>query len=179
MFGTLEQDEEGRPRLRFTRELAHPLEKVWRAVTEPEHLAHWFPTTIDGERTAGSPLHFVLPGNPMAPFDGEMLAFEPPTVMELLWGEDVIRIELQGKGDGTVLTLTDTLAERGKASRDGAGWHTCLDALGAHLHGSPDSRDALARWSEVHRRYVDTFGPEASTIGPPEGIQAGAPREAV
>jgi DNA-binding transcriptional ArsR family regulator len=29
--------------LRFTRRLARPREKVWRAVTEPEHLAVWFP----------------------------------------------------------------------------------------------------------------------------------------
>jgi len=29
--------------LTFTRRLAHPREKVWRAVTEPEHLAMWYP----------------------------------------------------------------------------------------------------------------------------------------
>ena len=28
--------------LTFTRKLAHPREKVWRAVTEPEHLAVWY-----------------------------------------------------------------------------------------------------------------------------------------
>ena len=28
----------GRWQLRFTRELAHPQEKVWRAITEPEHM---------------------------------------------------------------------------------------------------------------------------------------------
>ena len=40
--GRLEQLEDGRWRLRFTRTLEHPPEKVWRAITEPEHLAHWF-----------------------------------------------------------------------------------------------------------------------------------------
>ena|SRR5438045_907159 len=30
--------------LTFTRRLAHPREKVWRAVTEPEHLAAWYPS---------------------------------------------------------------------------------------------------------------------------------------
>ena len=29
--------------LSFTRKLSHPREKVWRAVTEPEHLAVWYP----------------------------------------------------------------------------------------------------------------------------------------
>jgi uncharacterized protein YndB with AHSA1/START domain len=36
--GRLESDGAGW-RLRFTRSFAHPAEKVWRAITEPEHLA--------------------------------------------------------------------------------------------------------------------------------------------
>ena len=45
--------------LTFTRRLAHPREKVWRAVSEPEHLAAWYPQEIVGERRAGAPLRFV------------------------------------------------------------------------------------------------------------------------
>ena len=37
MNGTLEQTSSG-PRLRFERRLAHAPAKVWRAITEPEHL---------------------------------------------------------------------------------------------------------------------------------------------
>jgi uncharacterized protein YndB with AHSA1/START domain len=33
-------------RLLFVRHLAHPPEKVWRAISEPDHLAVWFPSTI-------------------------------------------------------------------------------------------------------------------------------------
>src|SRR6266508_2283449 len=29
--------------------------------------------------------------------------------------------------------------------------------------------DGVERWREVHPRYVERFGPEASTNGPPEG----------
>ena len=39
--GTL-QTIDGRPALRFERRLAHPVERVWRAVTEPAELAQWF-----------------------------------------------------------------------------------------------------------------------------------------
>jgi uncharacterized protein YndB with AHSA1/START domain len=62
MYGTLERLNDTHWQLRFTRTLSHPVEKVWRAITEPEHLAHWFPTTIDGERSAGAPLRFAFPG---------------------------------------------------------------------------------------------------------------------
>ena len=41
---------DGRYELRFVRPLAHPVDKVWRAVTSPEGLAAWFPFDIEGER---------------------------------------------------------------------------------------------------------------------------------
>ncbi len=168
MHGTLEQTDDGRSRLRFTRLLPHPPEKVWRAITEPEHLAHWFPTTIDGERIAGARLRFTFPGGEAPDFDGEMLAFEPPSLLELRWGPDVIRLELRPVKEGTVLTLLDTLAEPGRAARDGAGWHVCLDALSACLLGVDDARGAAVAWREVHATYVENFGPAAATVGPPE-----------
>jgi uncharacterized protein YndB with AHSA1/START domain len=167
MYGTVDQLDDGRWQLRFTRTLRHPQSKVWRAITEPEHLAGWFPTTIEGEREAGAPLRFTLPGGEAPPFDGEMLAFDPESVMELRWGPDVVRIELRPLSEGTELTLLDTLEERGKAARDGAGWHTCLDALEAVLGGQDGARSKLGDWAEVHEHYVESFGPEAATIGPP------------
>jgi hypothetical protein len=76
---------------------------------------------------------------------------------------------LQPTDGGTTLTLFDTLEDRGKGARDGAGWHTCLDALEAALDGQDNPRDEMSRWNEVHPHYVESFGPEAATIGPPEG----------
>ena len=170
MYGQLEQLDDGRWRLRFTRTLAHPLERVWRAITEPEHLAAWFPTTIEGKRAAGAPLRFSFPGGQAPPFDGEMLAYEPPSLMELRWGSDIVRIELRPAGEGAVLTLLDTLDQRGKAARDGAGWHTCLDGLEAYMRGEPGTREAMGAWTKVQAHYVESFGPEAAAIGPPDGF---------
>jgi uncharacterized protein YndB with AHSA1/START domain len=170
MYGTLEKLESGRWQLRFTRTLPHPMEKVWRAITEPEHLAAWFPTTIEGERAPGARLRFGFPAGQAEPFEGEMLAFDPPSLIELRWGTDIVRIELQTKDGGTVLTLLDTIDEQGKAARDAGGWHTCLDALSAHLNGEANARDALASWKEIQPHYAESFGPEAATIGPPDGI---------
>ena len=99
-----------------------------------------------------------------------MLAYEPPTLMELRWGPDIVRLELRPAGGGTKLTLLDTLDERGKAARDGAGWHACLDSLQADLDGEQNARAAMS-WRELHLRYVASFGPEAATIGPLEGFE--------
>src|SRR5271163_5329354 len=104
-LGTLSRRDD-RWTLRFTRRLAHPREKVWRAVTEPEHLAVWYPQQIVGARQAGAPLRFVSSGGDA--FGGQMLVFDPPSVLEFTWGADLLRIELEADGPGTLLTLTDT-----------------------------------------------------------------------
>ncbi len=66
MEGTLDRSGD-RWQLRFERWLPHPPEKVWRALTEPQHLAAWFPSRIDGERAAGARLTFVFESMKRAP----------------------------------------------------------------------------------------------------------------
>jgi uncharacterized protein YndB with AHSA1/START domain len=163
--GVLEQAAE-RWRLRFTRRLKHAPDKVWRALTEPEHLQAWFPQKIVGEWAVGAPLRFV---SEFGDFEGEVRVYKPPSQLEFRWGTDIIRFEVAPEGDGSRLTLLDTFDELGKAARDAAGWHACLDALAQELDGSTQSLAHGARWQAVHDRYVEQFGPQASTIGPPEG----------
>ena len=110
--------------LSFTRRFPHPVATVWRSLTEPEHLAAWFPTTVEGERAAGAPLRFSFRDMEADPFDGEMLAFDPPSLMEMRWGVDIVRFEVEPHGAETVVVLTVVLDELGKAARDGAGWHS-------------------------------------------------------
>ena len=145
----------------FVRHLPHPVAKVWRAVTEPEHLAVWFPGTVSvDEWRAGAPLRFTVETGDS--FEGEIVAVEHERLLELLWGADRLRIELEPHDDDTTtLTFADTFGQLGKAARDGAGWHVCLARLTAELD--------VPAWQDVHGRYVERFGPAAATIGPPEG----------
>lgn len=157
------------PQLRFTRHLPHPVARVWRAITEPEHLAAWFPDTIAvGAWEVGAALRFRHPDG-LYDFDGRVLAVEPGRALEFTWGTDTLRIELEADGEGTRLTLLDTLDELGKAARDGAGWHVCLDRLEHHLDGRAPAWSTTERWRTVHPNYVAALGPEAAAIGPPEG----------
>lgn len=168
-YGELLELGNGRAVVRYRRRLLHPRDAVWRALTEEEHLATWFPTTADGERAEGAALTFRFVGVDIPPMTGTIRVFEPPAALELSWGDDVLRFELEPAGGAeTVLTLVVTMAEPGKAARDGAGWHVCLDDLEADLAG----RDAepADRWREVNSVYIARFGPEASTVGPPEAL---------
>ena len=166
MHGELEQTGD-RWRLRFTRPLPHPPEKVWRAITEPEHLAAWFPDSIEGTLAVGETLTFG--SEAVGTFTGQVLTVDPPKALEFTWGTDLIRFELEPTDDGCVLTLLDTIDELGKAARDGAGWHVCLDKLDLHLAGGSPMWTDGERWSELNPEYAERLGPEASTIGPPTG----------
>ena len=164
MNGALE-DLGGRWRLRFIRELRHPRELVWRAITEQEHLRAWFPDEVAGDWVPGGRLTFSSPQ--AGEFDGEVLAVEPPSLLEFRWGTDVLRLEVAEREGGCTLTLLDTFEEQGKAARDAAGWHECLDRLVAHLDGEQAPWAPGERWGQVHPGYVAAFGPAASSIGPP------------
>jgi hypothetical protein len=137
MHGTYETIE-GRPAVRFERRLAHPVDAVWRAVTEPAELAHWFP------------------GDPPAP--GDITEEDPPRLRAWRWGEegDQLRLELAEAGDGCVLTLTHTLAAREQAARDAAGWHVCLDRLETALAGDDaqaPGEEPTSEWREHFEEY--------------------------
>ena len=169
-YGTLERGE-GTVTLHFTRRLAHPAEKVWRALTEQQPLAAWFPTTIEGEFVPGAPLRFSFTRPALPRMSGRMLACEPPNLLEFVWDDETLRFELTAHESGTLLGFTATFAEKGKAARDGAGWHVCLDRLAAAAGGHSAGWSEDERWREVHPYYVAAFGPDAATIGPPREWQ--------
>ncbi len=155
--------------LRLRRELPHPPHRVWTALTDDAHLAAWFPTTIEGDRAAGAPLRFAFRQGEAEPFEGEMITYDPPSALELRWADDIVRFELHPLDGGCLLELTVTFPEHGKAARDATGWHVCLERLGYVCDGTAPPWAPPDRWRELHPRYVEGLGPEASTIGPPAG----------
>jgi uncharacterized protein YndB with AHSA1/START domain len=128
--------------LRYERDLRHPTEKVWRAITETEHLRRWFPTDIVGERRAGAEVDFPFwPGHvekyeieePVA--HGEIVAWEPPTAFEWIWDDERVRFDLSTTGEGTRLVVTTWIPETGPVVGASAGYHAILDQLALLLDG--------------------------------------------
>jgi uncharacterized protein YndB with AHSA1/START domain len=170
MTATLEVAD-GATTLRFERRLAHSPQKVWRAITDPAELTHWFPQDLEGTFAPGGKLRFVFRGKPpvldgetLREFAGEVLEFEPPRVLAYTWAGDILRWILIPDGDGCLLVFTDTFTDHGKAARDGAGWHVCLDALHARL-GSASG--PTSSWKQHYDQYTEAFGPEAATASVP------------
>lgn len=150
---------DGRSTLRFERTLAHPRERVWRAITDPDELAQWFPSAVVYEPRVGAPMQFDFGGaHDIDAWPGEVLAWEPERVFAFAWGTDELRFELGDAADGgTRLVFTHAFAhEPGKEARDAAGWEACFASLGALL--GDGERPDPGVWSRHAAAYAERFG---------------------
>jgi uncharacterized protein YndB with AHSA1/START domain len=147
---------DGKPAVRFERRLAHPIERVWRSVTEPAELAHWFPSEVSGELRLGGRLRFSFPGHELPDTEGEITELDPPRRLAFWWGTELLRFELERDGDGTLLRLTHVLSAPDQAARDAAGWHVCLDRLERSLGGedmTAPGPEPTGEWQEHYDAY--------------------------
>lgn len=142
--------------LRFERRLSHSPEKVWRALTDSQELAHWFPARIEGAREAGAELRFLFAEG--APMKGKISVFDPPRVLEYTWEGDLLRWELLPEGAGCLLVFTTIPADRANVARDATGWHFCLDNLEAAVAGNPAAGFDKERFSALNAEYAARFG---------------------
>jgi uncharacterized protein YndB with AHSA1/START domain len=122
---------------RLERRFAHPPERLWRALTDPEELAQWFPE---------------LP-------ELQWAAREEPHRLTGTWFGQALRVELRRDGDATVLVFEHDFGDPATSARTAAGWDRCFFALDALLAGHPVSREeSLELWPLVHERYAEAFG---------------------
>jgi uncharacterized protein YndB with AHSA1/START domain len=89
---------DARPTLRFERRLAHPVDEVWRAITEPDQLGEWFPCQVEVDLRVGGSMKFVfaqmtLPDGASTML-GEVTELDPQRRFSFTWGEDHLRFSL-------------------------------------------------------------------------------------
>ena len=154
--GTYEQID-GSPVVRFERTFPHAAGRVWAAITDPDRLAKWFPTTVEfDELRAGAPIMFRFTDHPIAPMSGSFREVTPPRRLTFTWGNDVLIFELEERDGGAVcrLSFSVVLDSADKAARDSAGWDDCLDMLALVASGKTPPRP----WkSESWRARYDAY----------------------
>jgi uncharacterized protein YndB with AHSA1/START domain len=152
---------------RYERQLAHTLERVWTALTEPVEIAQWTGSRPELELRPGGK-YVTHHGNAVRVVD-HVLRVEPPTLFEhTFWAEinpsAQVCWQLRGASQGCLLTLThaisdddiQTAAENAAPadhpavimSRNAAGWHRLLDRIECFLDQhtgswSPDDQAQL------------------------------------
>jgi len=149
----------------IVRELRHPPETVWQALTDPVQLREWAPFDADGSLgTAGATVKLTTVGAP-APHVTEttVTRAEAPRVLEYNWGGFDMRWQLEPLGGGTRLTLWTNIDGR-YIAMGAAGWHICFDVLDHLLSGTPIGRTVgpaamkFGGWQRLHAEYAKQFG---------------------
>jgi uncharacterized protein YndB with AHSA1/START domain len=148
----------------LVRELNHPRERVWEALTDPQHLREWAPFDVSGNLgQQGATLHLSVANAPSPNIsETTVTRADRPRVLEYNWGDKNLRWELEPLGDGTRLTLWHNI-DRGFITWGAAGWQICFDVLDRFLAGNPIGRivgsDAFKfEWQRLVGEYADQFG---------------------
>ena len=149
----------------LVRDLRHAPEKVWKALTEPEHLHEWAPFDSDRNLGTAGTARLSTVGTPTPHVtETRVKRADAPRVLEFNWGGQDIRWELEPLADcGTRLTLWHNI-ERNFIAMGAAGWHICLDVLERALAGDPIGRivgpEAMkfSGWQRLNAEYARQFG---------------------
>ncbi|KKJ98514.1 SRPBCC family protein [Micromonospora sp. HK10] len=145
----------------LVRDLRHPPQRVWAALTEPDRLAQWAPFLADRDlSTPGGVTLRTVDGDQSWPDAATVRRAERPTLLEYTWGDGLLRWELDETPTGTRLTLRHRIADPTLGASMAAGWHLCLDVAGHLLDGDPVGpiRGAEAKefgWAELHTAYAE------------------------
>src|SRR5262245_18645637 len=79
----------------FVRDLRHPPEKVWSALTEAAQLSEWAPFTTDRDLgRIGEATLTMIDGDTKVDLPALVRTVERPSVLEYTWGGDLLRWEL-------------------------------------------------------------------------------------
>ena len=145
----------------LVRDLRHPPEKVWLALTDPAHLREWAPFVADGTLgTVGATVNLTWVGTSTT-IETKVTRAEAPRLLE--YGD--IRWELEPFGGGTRLTLWHSI-DRRFVSWGAAGWHISFDVLDHLLNGTPigpiagDDAMKFSGWQRLRTEYAKLFGDE-------------------
>jgi uncharacterized protein YndB with AHSA1/START domain len=150
-YGTLETID-GRPALRFERTLDHPVERVWRAISEPAELERWFPAAVGWTPEVGET--FEAAGAPV-----EVTEVDPPHRLGWVYAEQPHVFELTAREGGCRLVFTHVIDGVALAAQTATGWETYLSRLEPHLAGEHIPEElAHAQWAAIHECYAERFG---------------------
>lgn len=139
----------------YIRIYPHPIERVWRAITDPAELAHWFIAPTKWEFATGGA--YAFGGEE---FSGTIIAIDRPRFIRLGDPRDPawhIQYELEEVAEGTRLRFEQRFSPRGDYAETPndlggdlpggpdtpwkpgfvGGWHEFFDSLRDHLDGAP------------------------------------------
>ena len=166
--GSVERTDDGLYVISFERHLAHPVARVWGALTRPQELIAWW-GDADVELEEGGRFNVrwlnVDEEGRAAELHATIVKLVPERLLVLegdIHGR--LRWQLTPRGEGTLLSFRSTVElEPEFLTKVPAGWHFHLDALGRHLDGGSTDLVEIPEWEPIHDAYVSALGGSSST----------------
>jgi len=155
----------------IVRELRHPPQAVWKALTDPASLREWAPFDADRDLGAVGSVGLTTVGTPQPQTSQTRVTrAEQPRLLEYRWGDHDMRWQLEPLGEGTRLTLWHNI-DRDFISMGAAGWHICLDVMQRLLADDPIGRIVGGAamqfgWPRLNIEYAKQFGTEPKNWTP-------------
>jgi uncharacterized protein YndB with AHSA1/START domain len=141
-------------------ELASPVSRVWRALTDSRQFGEWFLVKMDGPFVAGQPAagQITHPGYEHVRMQIVVKAIEPETLFSFTWHpyavdpkvdysqeeSTLVEFRLQPTSGGTLLTVTESgfdkipAARRAEAVlRNDSGWAQQMKNIQAYVSKTP------------------------------------------
>ena len=153
----------------LVKDLRHPREKVWRALTEPAHLREWAPFDASADLSRVGTVSVTWVGAAAAT-EARITRVDNEQLLEYTSGGNAMRWELEDRAGGTRLTLW-AIIDRPYISMGAAGWHIAFDVLERLLDDAPIGRIAgmsamqFDGWQRLNREYAQQFGVTLPTWG--------------
>jgi uncharacterized protein YndB with AHSA1/START domain len=168
--GTIETLDGNRRRIRFQRHLRHPVDRVWRAITDPHEIEAWLARAEVDLRPSGRvALEWLNTDENGQRYEGAAMTgtitrLEPPRLIE--YDSDVhgkLTWELEPVGGETTLTFTCVIElDDQQAQENRSGWHIHLDFLADFLDDGTRvdwPNWPRERWDAIHQRYEASMRP--------------------
>jgi uncharacterized protein YndB with AHSA1/START domain len=141
-------------------EIAAPVSRVWRALTDYRQFGEWFLVKMDGPFVAGKPIggQITHPGYEHVRMEIVVKAIEPETLFSYTWhpysvdpkvdytkeASTLVEFRLQATAGGTLLTVTESGFEnipserRAEAFlRNDGGWRQQMKNIEAYVSKNP------------------------------------------
>lgn len=151
--------------IRFERQINHPKEIIWNAITDQKEIFRWLPDykgTFEKNKDGTIDLLNVVSGSHVT---GKVLSYDLYRVFEHEWHiapnqmlpkgepESVIRWEFKVDGkSGTLVVVTHTHLTKSTALTFAPGWHVYLDRLESVL-ANQEPPNWAHRFAEVKELY--------------------------
>ncbi len=136
-------------RVDLERRLEQTPQRVWKALTNAKEVSAWmkFPVKMNAETGGTIFVDFGGRGS----MDGVICTFEAPRAFGWVWGDSLVRWEIEREGTGVRVRFAHIGMKPELLAGLTAGWQRFLDQLETHLDGvaRPD------RFQELEKEYAE------------------------